>query len=289
MRHDLTIITLFGTMVTLAAPSFAATITVNANAGRYVALPSNQTVYTDQRSISNRYAVPGGFQGDLTRITNGVTTYSTPGSTATRFSVSASEPQSTASAYGDLRTGKVGAFAGTTPSGYAAASASISDTLSFTIPGANASTITPLRYLVSLHATSADAETVFAFGGGGNYTMFGRLNQPYYINPIGWASASSWMDGTTRYFDLTYNLVGADPTVGIGMTLEALAGLGSVTDFSNTAGISIIAPAGVTFTSQSGVFLSGAVPEPSSWTMLIAGFGVVGAMVRRRRRMAASA
>jgi len=30
---------------------------------------------------------------------------------------------------------------------------------------------------------------------------------------------------------------------------------------------------------------TGAVPEPSTWAMLIAGFGLVGAVVRRRRRM----
>lgn len=32
---------------------------------------------------------------------------------------------------------------------------------------------------------------------------------------------------------------------------------------------------------------SGAVPEPASWTMLIAGFGLVGATMRRRKRLTA--
>lgn len=289
MRHHLKKITFFSAMVVVAAPSQAASIAVNANAGHYVALPSNQTVYTDQRGIVNRYAVPGGFQGDLYRTDNGVETITTPGSTATRFSLSASEPQSTAFAYGDLRMGQVGAFASTTPSGLAAASASISDALSFTIPGANALTVTPLRYLVSLHATSASAETLFVFKGGGNYTIIGQLGQPYYSSATDWANSSTWMDGTTRFFDLTYNLVGANPTIGIELTLEAVASLGSVSDFSNTAGVSIIAPVGVSFTSESGVFLTGAVPETSSWAMLIAGFGLIGAMARRRRIVAAAA
>jgi hypothetical protein len=34
------------------------------------------------------------------------------------------------------------------------------------------------------------------------------------------------------------------------------------------------------------VFFGGAVPEPGSWVMMIAGFGLVGAVVRRRRTLA---
>jgi hypothetical protein len=34
--------------------------------------------------------------------------------------------------------------------------------------------------------------------------------------------------------------------------------------------------------------IGGAVPEPSSWAMLIIGFGLVGATLRRRRGMAAA-
>lgn len=61
-------------------------------------------------------------------------------------------------------------------------------------------------------------------------------------------------------------------------------------DFGNTAALRFGAlPDGLSFTSQSGVFLSGlsgpapGVPEPASWAMLIAGFGLVGARLRRRR------
>jgi hypothetical protein len=36
-------------------------------------------------------------------------------------------------------------------------------------------------------------------------------------------------------------------------------------------------------------FTTAAVPEPSSWAMLIAGFGIVGATMRRRRQSAVSA
>jgi hypothetical protein len=33
--------------------------------------------------------------------------------------------------------------------------------------------------------------------------------------------------------------------------------------------------------------LTGAVPEPQTWAMMLAGFGVVGATLRRRRKPAA--
>lgn len=61
-------------------------------------------------------------------------------------------------------------------------------------------------------------------------------------------------------------------------------------DFSNTSTIGIQAPIGGNFTSSSGQFLgfsqtptTNVVPEPASWAMLIAGFGLVGATMRRRR------
>jgi hypothetical protein len=64
-----------------------------------------------------------------------------------------------------------------------------------------------------------------------------------------------------------------------------------VCDLGNTARVSFGAlPSGLSWTSQSGLFLSGldngAVPEPASWGLLIAGFGLTGAVARRRRAVA---
>ena len=57
-------------------------------------------------------------------------------------------------------------------------------------------------------------------------------------------------------------------------------------DFLNTGSVKIGAAPGVSFTSDSGVFLTaaaGGVPEPTTWALLIGGFTVLGAVTRRRR------
>lgn len=56
-------------------------------------------------------------------------------------------------------------------------------------------------------------------------------------------------------------------------------------DFLSTGTFGIQAAPGVTYTSDSGVFLtaqSPAVPEPASWAMMLTGFGAVGYAIRRR-------
>ncbi|MFW2831231.1 PEPxxWA-CTERM sorting domain-containing protein [Sphingomonas sp. ID0503] len=56
-------------------------------------------------------------------------------------------------------------------------------------------------------------------------------------------------------------------------------------DFSHTGQFGIDVPAGATYTSDSGVFLTetAAVPEPASWAMLIGGFGLIGGALRGAR------
>jgi hypothetical protein len=65
-------------------------------------------------------------------------------------------------------------------------------------------------------------------------------------------------------------------------------------NFGNTSAIRFSAmPEGLSWTSQSGAFLSavatppgGVIPEPATWGLMIAGFGLVGSFARRRRRVA---
>ena len=58
-------------------------------------------------------------------------------------------------------------------------------------------------------------------------------------------------------------------------------------DASNTASLTMILPAGTTYESTSGVFLTQvptAAPEPLTWTLTLAGIGVLAATRRRNRR-----
>ena len=72
------------------------------------------------------------------------------------------------------------------------------------------------------------------------------------------------------------------------LLLDCRAG-GAVCDFGNTSSFRFGAlPEGLSFTSQSGVLLSGlaqpGVPEPQSWALLISGFVLAGSAMRSRRR-----
>ena len=279
---------LLGVMVALATPAAAARVEVNANTGHYPLREnggvSNNPDLTERHSIEN-VTPNAGSLGTLVRRDNGVVTINGPGSSAPRWEIDSSGPGAVARAYGDLSTGKVGAYAGTGSLGYASAGATIADTLTFNIAGADAATITPIRFLVTLHAATPDAGTLFRFQADfGRYQFFGALNQPYFTSYVGWSESRTWVVDSTRYFDLVYNVQGANPTFGVEMTLGTAAGLGEVSDFYHTGGLQIQAQRGVTFTSGSGVFLTaGGVPEPATWAMMIIGFGIIGAVSRQRR------
>ena len=73
-------------------------------------------------------------------------------------------------------------------------------------------------------------------------------------------------DPTTSHVSLTFDVVGSDSVSGARLETQ---GMLNATDFS-------IAP-------------DTAVPEPSSWAMLLAGFGMVGSALRTRRRNTARA
>ena len=67
-----------------------------------------------------------------------------------------------------------------------------------------------------------------------------------------------------------------------------------IADFSHTAQLSLILPAGFTFTSDSGVFLSDintgpgqTVPEPPTYAMLLTGLGLLGFTARLRKHIGA--
>jgi hypothetical protein len=72
--------------------------------------------------------------------------------------------------------------------------------------------------------------------------------------------------------------------------LSAVGTAGGIADFANTASLGLVLPAGLSFTSDSGVFLSrsapDSVPEPGSLSLLGGGIAV-GALAWRRRKSTA--
>jgi PEP-CTERM motif len=87
-----------------------------------------------------------------------------------------------------------------------------------------------------------------------------------------------------------YSLSGASQILGIRDSLSAYAATGGSFTYGNTSSLNFILPSNVSFTSASGTFLSanvgpGGVPEPASWALMIAGFGLTGAAMRRRTKV----
>ena len=101
--------------------------------------------------------------------------------------------------------------------------------------------------------------------------------------------ADGWSDGMISTF---LTIPTGATSLGFNIMLTNDCRGQATCDFGNSAALRIGAlPGGVSFGSASGVLLSGlgtgAIPEPASWAMLIAGFGLVGAAARRQRRAAA--
>jgi hypothetical protein len=223
-----------------------------------------------------------------------------------------------ASTYANLGTGKLGGSGSTSYYQTVLTVAQFVDTLNFSIAGAENSTTTNIIVKFQLdgelftpdahgapglgtpNASIADS---FGFGGANASVNFYQAgaNSRYGVfeqqltqsnSQTGWVS-HSWdivSPGLTQFTGV-YALSGISQTVGIRNVLSAYAATGASFNYGSTSSLNLILPDNVTFTSASGVFLSdlptsGTVPEPASWALMIGGFGMAGAMIRRRRAFA---
>ncbi len=126
-------------------------------------------------------------------------------------------------------------------------------------------------------------------GGGDNSTSYYGVNGASgYVPPSGWQSYT-FSNQTPEGFDFTGVLQVSDlerAQFHLGLDLDCW---GATCDFTHTGSIALSLPDNVSFTSDSGVFLTGVtavapVPEPETWALMLAGFGVIGSLVRRRRQ-----
>ena len=214
------------------------------------------------------------------------------------------------SASANLATGKVGiADSGTyglsgccsgQDGGHGVSYAENTDVLHFDIAGAGAGTTTVIGVSFHVHGNMdaftplGDSEggltAVLALGGG---FFEGSVNSgPNAYTPSfseagqtgGWLTDSVTQNAPGDFtFNATYGLTGASQDLGVVEYLEASCGNGTACDYAHTGTIAFSLPSNVTFTSDSGVFLTGGVPEPATWALMLVGTAGLGAVLRRRR------
>ncbi len=182
----------------------------------------------------------------------------------------------------------------------AVATARFVDGLHFNVAGASADAVTSIGVHFTLEgrvvsggfaSSDENLTTSLDFGSAG----VGILGSGHGLNPVaitghserGWASFSySALDPSHVEFDGIYNLLGSAQTLGINAYLSAGATFADL-DYGNTLQVSLTLPDNVSFTSDSGVFLSAAntvapVPETETWTLMLGGLGLLGQLARRR-------
>ncbi len=304
---------------TLLATAFAGLIPTAAQAAYEVSVTSTSgaghagpTICTYNHSGTGCSSMVDGTSGTVTPVDGTSATKATATTFQTGLSYGQTLPETTsATISADLSTGglQMSSFNinGSPSSSYGSGGfAEISDVLHFTVAGAAADTITPVTVTFSIAGTMVSPDDAAPNTGIGEFygtMVFGASDaQFYFLNSAatGYATTGSfntypsgypgtWTyapDYSEAFYTETYNLVGASSDIAV----DAYANLNCFNGSScqyDTAKFGITTGTGISFTSDSGVFLSagipGAVPESSTWAMMIGGLLMVGGTMRRRK------
>ena len=218
---------------------------------------------------------------------------------------------STGSATGSatLADGSLRGYASTTGRGSASAQLGWQDVLTFQGLGArDPSGVTPITILYTFEGELTTGPGSVALGRGqlligGPFSEGTNAIDAYYrtdqhvTNEFTWGTQNPFIsreliqNGPSSWtIRAVWGLPNTYSGMFIGASLQSLAFGSATADFSGTSSVRLELPAGVTFTSASGQFLSaiapaGAVPEPSTWAMMLIGFGAIGTAMRRGRRL----
>lgn len=277
------------------------TLGYNSNTGGTVTLgPDGGTTYSNPTALGLTSAI------SQTSSTLNINDFCDPSSCVTGILTSS------AMAKGNLATGTVGVYGfpsfiysvprgtcdGCPPGGTgsdAYATAELSDNLTFNVAGANSGTVTDIGVSFTVDGNqsigpegNAFLTAVMRMGGIISYS-FDSENSPGTQNQIvensGWVSSQIVAESPNSFiFNGVYALDGVSSTVPVLVELQTQCLEQASCDFSNTGAISFALPSNVTFTSDSGVFLTQTTPEPASWGMMLGGLLLVaGGVVRRKR------
>ena len=206
------------------------------------------------------------------------------------ISISFVKPEGSASAVVDLPRGILRATAAGTadPAGAASSTATFTDVVTITGPLAG-----PLFATVSLHIKGqivpdllgpTPAHTVGAAVLDVIVDGLGGQTGGIVFQPSCFGVGVPCIEGTEVdfIFPRTVTITPEHRILTIVATLQANANVGGQAKFGDTAFLSIDLPAGLAFTSESGVLLT-AVPEPETWALMIAGLLALGYHAQRRR------
>jgi hypothetical protein len=192
-----------------------------------------------------------------------------------------------AKASADLTTGKTKAHALASGGNFAQAIAGYYDILTFQVSGVDSSTITPIHIITTAHTTYPTfvqgGVSVTIDGTYVGYSFNGNFDTPFWSQTVGLdklAGYSTYMDGDSRVLDMVYNLTGGSQILNYRQQIDAYSTFGLT---SETWGdVRFVLPDNVSFTSATGQFLTSNVPEAGTWAMMLGGFGLIGAVMRRR-------
>jgi PEP-CTERM motif len=220
-----------------------------------------------------------------------------------------------ASANANLATGTVGVSGtgshldvsgnGGQDGGTGIAQAIANDMLHFSVAGAAPGAVTDIGVTFTIDGNvgyagpgveaAADVEA-HLYMGSANFNTIITANGNL-VPTVGATTANNWVSFVVSpetpgliTFKGMYAITGSTTDVGIQENLFAQCGGGDSCDYAHTARVSFDLPSNVSFTSDSGIFLTpSAVPEPGTWALTLAGLALGACLGRRRRGMPARA